>query len=830
MARRRESKLVGQWLEKASRLFLKLVKLAPMMRLLTVRRTVAGLLVAAFLVIGVWLARLYQQTALLIEQRRQALSSAIYSAPLVLQPGADLAQVHFFSRLRHLSYSQVLNVQRAGEYGVVPSGLVIFVRDFRVGDIAFPARKALLSLDGTQVTAILDPYGRPLDRLVLEPEMIGRLMADAPAERVDIPLDELPPYLVNGLLATEDRYFYYHPGFEPIRIVKAAIADLRAGRAVAGASTITQQLARTFLGNRQRSVSRKLREFAIALVLEMRLSKKEILGRYINDVYMGENRGTAIYGMPAAARYLFNKDLREVAPDEAATLIGMIRAPILYDPRRHPELCLTRRNVVLAQMKRAGAIDPSVMARAENSQIILAPEIRSRYAPYFTDYVASIVSKMPQLGGKLAGVRVYTTLDAELQELATESARDNLSRLERQYRRLRRAKAEDRLQTAMVTIDVRSGAIKAMVGGRDYAVSQFNRATSAHRQVGSTFKPFVYLTALDPDRSPWNPPMTLATMLPDRPMSFHGWMPVNYERTYRGEVTVAEALAHSLNVPTAYVGFRLGPQRMINTAHEMGIEEELPAVSSLAIGAGETTLLELTSAYQVFAAGGEAREPYAVVAVIDGAGRLVYHHVPAEHRLISQRAAYLITAALQGVLTYGTGAAARTFGVDFPAAGKTGTTNDYADAYFVGYTPELVCGVWVGFDQPHSMGLNGAQAALPQWASFMAEAWPASHGRFSVPPGITFVTIDPQNGALATPGCPRTLSLPFLSGTAPTTLCPLHAGQTAVARLPSPPAPVPAASTPPVNADDVNGQGIMLTPPVGVVTTIKHFFSALFGH
>ncbi len=802
-------------------------KMAPAARFFTLRRSLIALVVVAVFASGFWLTRLYQETALLIEQRKQALSSAIYSAPLVLWPGDDLARVRFFSRLHHLSYTQVPSADRPGEYSISSSRVSIFLREFRVGDIAFPARKVLLSLDATRVTAIVDPFGQTLDRLVLEPEVIGRLMPNAPAERVDVPLDELPPYLVNGLLATEDRYFYYHPGFDPVRIVKAAITDLRAGRPVAGASTITQQLARTFMGNRQRSVSRKLREFAIALVLELRLSKKEILARYINDVYMGENYGNAIYGMPSAARYLFNKDLREVTPAEAATLIGMIQAPILYDPRRHPERCRIRRDTVLEQMKRAGVVEAAMIARAESSPIKLSPEIRSRYAPYFADYVASLVSKMPQLGGKLAGVRVYTTLDVELQQLANESARDNISRLENRYHHLRRAQKEDRLETSMVVIDVRSGAIKAMVGGRDYAVSQFNRATMARRQLGSAFKPIVYMTALDASRTPWSRPMTLASMIPDRPMSFHGWTPVNYERTYRGEVTVAEALARSLNVPTAYVGVELGPQRIVETAHEMGLDGELPAVPSIAIGAGEATLLELTSVYQVFAAGGEAREPYAIVSMVDGFGRLVYHHALAERRLVGERVAYLITAALQGVLSYGTGASARALGVDFPAAGKTGTTNDYEDTYFVGYTPELVCGVWIGFDQPHSIGLSAAQSALPQWASFMAEAWPASHSAFRVPPGITFAAIDPQSGDLATPACPRTLTLPFIAGTAPTTLCPLHTGQAAVAHL-TPPA-APGASATPVSPEAVSGQSALPAPSGGVVATIKNFFSSLFS-
>jgi penicillin-binding protein 2D len=269
--------------------------------------------------------------------------------------------------------------------------------------------------------------------------------------------------------------------------------------------------------------------------------------------------------------------------------------------------------------------------------------------------------------------------------------------------------------------------------------------------------------------------VTLASLLPDRPMSFGGWTPVNYEHTYLGTVTVADALAKSLNVPTAYLGSLLGAPRIVEAAHEMGITEHLPAFLPISIGAGDTTLVNLTSVYQVFAAQGVAHPPYAIESIVDGGGHVVYQHTAQAQRLVAADVAYVMTGALENVLHYGTGAGAGRMGIDFPAAGKTGTTEDFRDAYFVGYTPALVCGVWVGFDQPQSLGLPGADAALPAWARFMANSAPRGLD-FPVPPGITFATIDPTTGGLATPTCPRTARLPFLYDTAPTAYCALHGG------------------------------------------------------
>jgi penicillin-binding protein 1B len=764
-----------------------------------VRNLAAGGFLLVLFGIGFYVAQLYGEISVLIEQRRAALTSAVFSAPFSIRAGDDLDHSGLLDRLAHLSYSQVPSATTPGEYTRTPRAIAIYLRSFHFGAREYPAEMVRVSLQGTRISGVADAFGVSKSDAMLEPEVIGRLLPGTPAERVEVQLDQLKPYLVKGLLANEDRFFYYHPGIDPIRIVEAAVDDLRSHRLAQGASTLTQQLARTFLERHERTLNRKFKELAVAVVLEIRLSKNEILERYINDVPMGEYEGTPIDGMPQAARYFFNKDLSEVTPAEAATLIGMIQAPTLYDPRRHPDTCRKRRDVVLGVMKHAGVIDDATYAAAVATPIQITKPPGLRRAPYFTDYVTALVMKIPGFDGQLAGLKVYTTLDTELQSDAVDAVVENLERIEKNHKRLHRTEPDKRLQTSLVALDAESGAIRAMIGGRDYSQSQFNRATNAERQPGSAFKPIVYLAALDPDRAPFSPPLTLASTLPDEPMTFaDGWTPANYERNYQPQVTVADALIESLNVPTAYVGNQLGPALIVKTAHEMGIHEDLQAYLPISIGADETTLLELTGAYQVFATEGEQAAPYAVEAVVDAKGHQIYEHEDQSNRIIRPAVAYLITGALKAVLRYGTGASSGRLGLDFPAAGKTGTTQDYKDAYFIGYTPEIVCGVWVGFDEPESLGLTGAQAALPAWVQFMEDAAPADPEDFPEPSGITMATIDPESGGLATPACPKQIPLPFLIGTAPTQMCPLHGG--ILASAPVPPVPPTFPTTPPPGA------------------------------
>ncbi len=791
-----------------------------------VRDLAAGGCLLVLFAVGFYLAVLYADISSMIEQRRAALSSAIYSAPHMIRAGDDIGRSLLLDRLASLSYTPVPVAQTPGEYAKTPQAIAIYLRGFHEGLKQNPAEWVLVRLRGERIQAVTDAAGAVKQYARLEPEAIGRLLPGTPAERVEIQLDQQKPYLVKGLLATEDRYFYYHPGIDPIRIIEAAFTDLRSHRLASGASTLTQQLARTFMERHERSFKRKFRELAVAMVLEIRLKKSQILERYINDVSMGAYEGTPIEGMPQAARYFFNKDLGQVTPAEAATLIGMVQAPTMYDPRRHPEACRRRRDVVLGVMKRAGAIDDATYAAAIASPIKISKPPGLRRAPYFTDYVISMVNRIPGFNGNLAGLKVFTTLDAEIQADTVDAITTNIETLEKNHRGLRRAASAGRLQTSAVVLDAGTGAIRAMVGGRDYSESQFNRAAMALRQPGSAFKPIVYLAALDPERAPFSPPLTLASVLPDEPMSFNGWTPANYERTYEPQVTVVKALFESLNVPTAYVGSRLGPALIVRTAHELGIREELQPVLPISIGADETTLLELTSAYQVFASEGAQSPSYAVESVIDAKDHEIYHHEDQENRVINPAVAYLITGALKAVLRYGTGASAGRLGLDFPAAGKTGTTQDYKDAYFMGYTPEIVCGVWVGFDTPQSLGLTGAQAALPAWVQIMQDSAPAEPQDFPEPSGITMATIDPESGGLATPSCPKPVELPFLVGTEPTQYCPIHGGGMFASGTPS--NPIWGASGPPAA---IAGAATAADRAASdVFSKVGSFFGSLFHH
>jgi penicillin-binding protein 1B len=785
------------------------------------RAALAGFLASAF-AFGFYLAQVYTEISATIEQRRAAMTSSIYSAPLAIHPGDNLQRLDLIARLDRMAYAPAPMPSKPGQYSASGTEVIIFPREFRLGVRDYPAAPISLPLANGSVAAIHDRSGASCREAVLEPEVIGHLLSDSPAERVEVPLDQLGPIVVQGLLATEDRFFYYHPGFDPVRIVEAAVVDLRRGHLEQGASTLTQQLARTFIPPQRRSFRRKFRELAITVVLEVRLSKKEILDRYINDVPMGEYHGAPVYGLPLAARYFFDRDLRDVTPAQAATLIGMIRAPTLYDPRRHLAACRSRRDTVLGLMHRAGIIDDEAYHAALAAAIDLAYDNGARPAPYFADEVAREVAGIPGFDGKLAGVKVYTTLDPRVQALADRSVNDNLERIERAHKRLRRGDPEGELESSLFAMEVDTGAILAMVGGRDYADSQFNRALSAYRQPGSAFKPIVYLSALDPSRCPLSRPLTLASILPDRPLSFAGWTPADYEGTYKGDVIIADAVAESLNIPTAYVGSMLGPLTLIRTAHDLGLGENFPPVLPIAIGAGETTLAELTAAYQVFAANGIARRPYAIESVVDGRGHLIYQHKPKERFAIRPDVNYLITAALEGVLNYGTGAGASAMGLDFPAAGKTGTTDDYRDAYFIGYTPKVAAGVWVGFDRPQSIGLTGAQAALPAWVNFMLQADAGERRDFVRPPGIEIAAIDPETGQLATASCPRIINLPFLIGSAPTTVCSRHGGGFFSKPTPITASDVPgpagvASPTPPAESESIAG-------------TIVNLIGRLFSH
>lgn len=554
---------------------------------------------------------------------------------------------------------------------------------------------------------------------------IGTLDGSPLERRIPIRLGAVPDHLIHAVLAIEDQRFYRHHGLDIRRIGGALLANLRAGAIVQGGSTLTQQLARSLYLDGSRTPLRKLREAAIALVLERRYAKSVILEAYLNEVYLGQSGGQPVHGVGAASRLYWGKPIQRLTLAESALLAGMIQAPNRYAPSRNPELARDRRALVLDQMVEQNRIPRALAARARRAPLPRPIGSAGPEGRWFRDYALGRLPRRPAR----RGIAVYTTLDARLQQAAERAIGSGLTRL-----------GSSGAEAALVALDPRSGDILALVGGRDYRSSQFNRATEARRQPGSAFKPIVALTALTP-AGPGAPAYTLASTVDDAPLTVPTargpWTPANYDGQYHGSVTLREALERSLNVPFARIGLAVGPERIAATAHQLGITSPLRAVPSLALGSSEVTLLELTRAYGVLAANGRLAE----TRVLLGSAR--FGESPASRdpvltRVTDPAVAFLVTSALQGVVTRGTGSALNGSGRYPGLAGKTGTSNDWRDAWFLAYSPDLVVGVWVGYDDGRSLHLTGASAALPIAAAFLAEA--ATEGPwedFEVPDGIT---------------------------------------------------------------------------------------------
>ena len=633
-----------------------------------------------------------------------------------------------------------------------------------VAILAEAALRARLDAPAARVPTTLfsrpTPWGTSPGRS--RPVPIGTL-GDGPDERrLPVRLADVPDHLVQAVLAAEDQRFYDHHGLDLHRIAGAAVANVRAGGVTQGGSTITQQLAKNLFLSARRTPLRKLREAAMAVMLEDRYEKNAILEAYLNEIYFGQDGARAIRGVGAAARYYFDKAADDLGLSESALLAGMIRAPNRYTPVRHASRAWERRDLVLRLMVEQGRIDARAADRAARQRIRTRP-VREAVADarYFRDFVVSRladegVGRLPKRGGA-----VYTTLDATLQRAAERAVREGLASLPARG-----------AQAALVALDPRTGDVLAMVGGRDYGLSQFNRAADARRQPGSAFKPIVALAALGRDGGD-DPPFTLASAIEDGPLSVvtpaGRWEPENYDRGFRGTVTFREALEQSLNVPFARIGLEIGPARIAETGKRLGITSPLRAVPSLALGASEVTPLELTRAFGVFATGGELAETRAILGVGE-AGVIRATPAAVVRRAADPAEAYLVTSALEGAVARGTGRALNGLGHRDGIAGKSGTSSEWRDGWFIAYTPALVVGVWVGYDDARSLGLSGSRSALPIVARFLQEALRQTGGEtFPVPDGVEFVSVGSDRGwwGWECGGEPEV----FLEGTAPDDRC-----------------------------------------------------------
>ncbi|OQY13237.1 MAG: hypothetical protein B6I31_01560 [Desulfobacteraceae bacterium 4572_19] len=573
-----------------------------------------------------------------------------------------------------------------------------------------------------------------------------KLIAELYKEKRDpIPLSKMPNFLIKGLIATEDRNFYKHCGVDIKGISRAIIKDIIAGKFVEGASTITQQLSKTLFLSSKKTIIRKIREAILALQLERRYTKNELLAIYLNQVYFG----SGAYGVKSAAKIFFGKSTDQLTLSECALIAGMPKAPSRYSPLVNPKRSIKRRNLVLKQMFKTGIISKNDYKNACKEKLVLANRSnRQVKAPYFIDYIKTTLE---EIVGSTAlyqqGLTVYTTLSLDMQQTADIAINKGLDQLDKRMKK--KAIKSAGAQGALISIDIKTGGIIAMTGGKNYSKSSYNRATTAKRQPGSTFKAFIFALAIERN-FPQN------SLLLDAPISFKmygkkNWRPKNFSNNYKGEMTFRKALALSKNIPAVRLIEILGPASLVKFAHSLGIKSHLNANLSLALGTSEVTLLELTAAYAVFGRKGEYIEPFGITEIIASNGQTIWRVKPRKKIVMSRPGAAIITNMLQAVISEGTGRKAKI--LNKPSAGKTGTTDNYKDALFLGFSPEIATGVWVGLDNNKTLGRweTGAKAALPIWIDFMAKYFTdkssfGSYQYFDIPDEIVQIAINSTTG------------------------------------------------------------------------------------
>jgi penicillin-binding protein 1B len=705
----------------------------------------------------------------------------IYAGGQPLGPGVNVRLVDLAGTLSRLQYTETTSTPRIpGQFRRTSYAWELFLRGPN-GPPGRDSRLIRLELRGERIARVTRD-GRDVGTVTLEEEVLTSAGDRQGEDYRPIRLAEAPPVLLAAILAAEDHRFFEHRGLDLRGLARAAWMNTRAGKVTQGGSTITQQLVKNRLLTAERTLARKLNEAWLATVIEWRYSKDDILEAYLNEVYLGQRGGLAIRGLGAAARVYFRKEVHQLTLGESAQLAGMIRAPNSYSPSLDPDRARRRRDVVLARMRELGKISALDLAEAHRETVrVHAAPGAGQMAAYFSDYVRQELEE--HFGDDfLSGprpARVYTTLDMTLQRFAERALIRGLDRLETRFPRLRRRDPAERLQAALIALDPASGEVRALVGGRDYQLSQFNRATRAHRQPGSAFKPFVFLAALALREG--RASFTAASFVDDSPITLTvggvPWTPRNHDDRYEGRVTVRQAFERSLNSATIRLAQAVGLPAVIRTARSLGLESRMSPVPAIALGAFEVTPMELARAYLPLANGGERPGGPAVIrAVYPGGGPQLIVGGDEPARVISPAEAYLMTSLMQGVIDAGTASAVRAWGVTGDVAGKTGTTNDGRDAWFLGYSSRLLTLVWVGFDGGEAHGLSASEAAVPIWADFMkqaVEAYPAPP--FVVPSGITVTEIDTTNGTRANRFCPLVARDAFLTGTEPPP-CEEHGG------------------------------------------------------
>ncbi|MBT8429446.1 MAG: penicillin-binding protein 1B [Gammaproteobacteria bacterium] len=722
-----------------------------------------GLLVLFGLLMGAYSVYLGKTVRVKFEGKRWAAPARIYARPLELYAGASVSAAQLKAELEFLGYRNVAKVSGPAQWSQRGGRFTVYTRDFAFWDGSEPGRALSVDTNASGVTRIRSGT-KGVDLLRLEPALVGSIYPSHNEDRVLVQRADLPDDLVNGLLAIEDRRFFEHGGVDVRGIARALWANIQAGRTVQGGSTLTKQLVKNFVLTPERSLWRKVNEALMALIVDARYGKDEILEAYANEIFLGQEGGRAIHGFGLGAHFYFNRPLRELRLHESALLVGLVKGASYYNPRRNPERALERRNLVIDQMQAQGFITQAEAGKARQQKLGISAggAANGHRVPAFVDLVRRQLRRDYREEDLTSeGLRIFTTLDPWVQQRAASALSSRLQKIE-QGRRI----AKGSLQGAMVVVSAQNGEVQALVGGRDAGFAGFNRALDAVRPIGSLVKPAVYLAALSmPER------YTLSTLIEDKAvdMTLRGgqrWQPRNYDHQLHGEVPLHEALAKSFNLATVNMGMDVGLKRVVSTLRALGVKRDIDAYPSLLLGALSLSPLEVAQVYQSLAAGGFNSPLRAIRAVLDDEQEQLQRYPLTVDQAADPAAVFLLTRNLVEVAESGTGAGLRNLlPQGLQVAGKTGTTNELRDSWFAGFSADRVAVAWVGRDDNAPTGLTGSQGAMPVWADLMRSIDNLSL-QMVPPPGIEYHWVD-RAGRLSAETCEGAVAFPYIAGSQP---------------------------------------------------------------
>mgnify|MGYP005811729379 CR=1 FL=1 len=738
-------------------------------RLLTGLGLAVAVLLAAF---AAYVLLLDRQIVRQFEGRRWNLPAQVYARPLELYAGLRIGPDELQRELVALGYAGAKTSETVGSFSRNQQRIAVHTRPFQFWDGAEPARRVVVGFSGGTIASITDLAGQDIPIVRLDPPFIGNIFTTHGEDRIVLAPDEVPRMLLEGLKVVEDRNFDQHHGVSPKAIARAMWANVRAGEIEQGGSTLTQQLVRSYFLDNRRTLTRKLREALMSVLLEVHFTKADVLNAYVNEIYLGQAGNRAIHGFGLASQFYFGRPLAELGPEDIAVLIAVVRGPSYYDPRRHPERARIRRDMVLDLMGQFEVISKAQADAAKARPLVVKGTAAgfASYNPTFLDLVRrELRAGYKEEDLQNAGLRIMTTLDPRIQELAERKLADGLKELERNRRK--RAPGSE-LDGAIVVTGTQTPDVVAIVGGRNTRLRGFNRALDAQRPIGSLVKPVVFLAGFEDGR------YTAASLLEDAPLTVRldtgkTWSPQNYDKGFRGPVPAVRALAESLNIPTVRLGMDVGPKRVSALLHDLGLPKAPQPLPSMLLGSVSMSPLEVAQVYNSLANGGFRSPLRAVRAVLDARGKPLERYQLKISRAADPAAVQELNAAMTQVVARGTARGARTWlPPGLVVAGKTGTSDDLRDSWFAGFTNDHVTVVWIGADDNSPTGLTGASGALPVWARLVAEYGDAGYEPLPAD-GLVQVSFDFTTGMSAGPDCGDPVTLPLPAGTAipPNPLC-----------------------------------------------------------